>query len=75
MNVNNPIAKIDNSNPLKGKAKRKAEHKGVKMYEIFAPKRLQSKTFEASKEGNLEMMNKGKRQAQIINLKQFLDLS
>ncbi|NRA89959.1 MAG: patatin-like phospholipase family protein [Simkaniaceae bacterium] len=71
----NTALTLDMSFEDSAKAKRKAEHKGVKMYEIFAPKRLQSKTFEASKEGNLEMMNKGKRQAQIINLKQFLDLS
>jgi len=33
--------------------------KGKKVYKIFAEKKLQDKTFEASKEGNLEMFKMG----------------
>lgn len=57
------------------KSKEKAKNKGVKMYEVFAPKRLQEKTFEASKKGNLEMIKQGKRQADDLNIKAFLELS
>ncbi len=71
----NTALTLDMSFEDSAKAKTKAKRKGVKMYEIFAPKRLQSKTFEASREGNLDMMTKGKRQAQIVNLKAFLELS
>lgn len=37
-----------------------AKSKGKKVYKMFAPKKLQSNTFEASKEGNLEMLELGK---------------
>lgn len=66
---------LDMSFEDSAKAKRKAKRKGVKLLEIFAPQKLQSSTFQASKEGNLDMLKKGKRQAQIINLKGFFDLS
>jgi hypothetical protein len=65
---------LDMSFEDSAKAKRKAKSKGVKLLEIFAPEKLQDKTFEASKEGNLDMLRKGKRQAQIINLKSFFNL-
>jgi len=57
------------------KSKEKAKDKGVKMYEVFATKRLQEKTFEASKKGNLEMIKQGRRQADDLNVKAFLELS
>jgi predicted acylesterase/phospholipase RssA len=66
---------LDMSFEDSAKAKRKAKSKGVKLLEIFAPEKLQDKTFEASKEGNLDMLRKGKRQAQIINLKGFFKMS
>lgn len=66
---------LDMSFEDSAKSKEKAEEKGIKLKEVFAPERLQHKTFEASKDGNLDMLKKGKRQAQIINLKGFFDLS